>query len=381
MTLKKINAWIHLWFGLASGIIVVIVSLTGCILVFEQEIKSLTQPWLHAERPGNAEILPPSAIFNKVKNALPDKEIHSVWYYGADQTAKVNIDSDSAIYVNPYSGQIVAMVNEEDFFHFILEGHTTLWLENELGEGIISYATLIFFVLLITGIILWWPKKWTQSTFDRSFKIKWKAKFKRINYDLHNVLGFYSLLVALIISMTGLTMGFAWFSKSVYWLASAGGTPPEYVRAFTDTTKIYKIAEMKNVDAAWKMATTSIGTYNKDAVIVSFPDTPSDPIALCVDMRNGSWRYVNLDQHTLKELPSSQIHIDKLGFADWLRRVNYGLHVGSIGGMTTKILFFLASLICTTLPITGFYVWWGKRKKGKGKSAKKIRLSGNIAPA
>ena len=381
MTLKKINAWIHLWFGLASGIIVVIVSFTGCILVFEQEIKSLTQSWLHVERPANAELLPPSAIFKEVKSAIPDKEIHSVWYYGLDQTAKVSIDSDSALFVNPYSGKIVAMVGEEDFFHFILEGHTSLWLENELGEGIISNATLTFFVLLISGLILWWPKKWTQSTFDKSFKIKWKAKFKRINYDLHNVLGFYSLLVALIITMTGLTMGFAWFSKSVYWLASAGGTPPAYVRAFTDTTKIYKVAEMKNVDAAWKMATTSIGTYNKDAVIVSFPETPSDPIALCVDMRNGSWRYVNLDQHTLKELPSSQTHIDKLSFADWLRRVNYGLHVGSIGGITTKILFFIASLICTTLPITGFYVWWGKQKKGKGKSAKKIRLSGNIAPA
>lgn len=382
MTFKKINAWVHLWFGLVSGIIVVIVSLTGCILVFEQEIRDLTQPWLFAEQPANATVLPPSAILEKVSASIPNKAVHSIWYNGAGQTAKVSIeDSDSTVFVNPYTGDIVAMVDHEDFFHFILEGHTSLWMENELGQGIITYATLIFFILLISGLILWWPKKWTRSTREKSFKIKWSAKFKRVNYDLHNVLGFYSLLVALIITITGLTMGFSWFSKSVYWLTSGGGTPPAFIRASTDTTKIYRVAELKNVDMAWKMATTRIGTYNKDAVIVTFPEKPSDPIQLCVDMKNGSWRYVNLDQHTLKELPSTQPPIDSLEFADWLRRVNYGMHVGSIGGMITKVLFFLASLISTTLPITGFYVWWGKRKKSKGKNISKVRHQGKIAPA
>ena len=92
---QKINAWLHLWLGLASGIIVVIVSLTGCILVFEQEFESLTQPWLHAERPGNAAYLPPSKLHQELTRVFPDKEIHSLWYYGHGRTAKVRMDSDS----------------------------------------------------------------------------------------------------------------------------------------------------------------------------------------------------------------------------------------------------------------------------------------------
>lgn len=44
---------------------------------------------------------------------------------------------------------------------------------------------------------------------------------------------------------------------------------------------------------------------------------------------------------------------------------NYSLHVGAIGGLTTKIIYFTASLICASLPITGFYIWLGRKKKQK----------------
>jgi uncharacterized iron-regulated membrane protein len=374
--LKKINAWLHLWLGLASGIVVVIVSLTGCILVFESEIKDFSLPHLKAENPGNLPALPPSKLWPVIKQALPDKEIYSIWYHGDGKTAHFSLNSDSAVYVNPYSGKIVAMVDEEDFFHFILDGHTSLWFENKFGQGIVSYGTLIFFIITLTGLVLWWPKKWTKSTRDKSFKIKWKAKFRRVNYDLHNVLGFYSLTVALIIAATGLIMAFGWFSKSVYWLTSGGDVIPDYVKSYSDTTVIRAVASLENVDRAWKKGVEEIGIYNKDAIIVSFPKKQSEPISLCTDMTNGSWRYVYLDQHTLQELPSTQTQIDKLGVGQWLRRTNYALHVGAVGNWPTKILYFLASLICTSLPITGFYVWWGKRKKTKKQSDKK---SGRLA--
>lgn len=363
MFLKKLNAWLHLWLGLASGIIVFIVALTGAILVFEHDFKELTQSWLHAKRPENGEFLPPSVIREKISQQFPDKKIYSVWYYGHNRTAKVNMDSDSLVYVNPYTAQVAAIVDEHDFFHFILDGHTVLWIENEVGEAIVSYGSLTFFVLLITGLILWWPKKWNKANKDKSFKIKWKAKFKRVNYDLHNVLGFYALLVALLITATGLTMCFSWFNNGVYWLSSGGEAPPARLpKSFSDTIQNPALSAVSNVDKAWKLGTTEIGVYNKDAIIVSFPQKASDPIGLCTDMDRGSWRYVNLDQHTLKELPSTQTQIDFLGTADWIRRTNYALHVGAIGNFPTKILYFIACLICASLPITGFYVWWGKRK-------------------
>jgi uncharacterized iron-regulated membrane protein len=372
MILKKINAWLHLWLGLASGLVVFIVSITGCILVFEQELKPLTQPWQNAKRPADAAYLPPSAIHQKIKTVFPDKQVLSIWYYGHERTAKVSINSDSLVYVNPYTAEIVGIVDHEDFFHFILEGHTGLWVEGRPGHQIVSWATLIFFVLLITGLILWWPEKWNKSNRDKSFKIKWKARFKRLNYDLHNVLGFYALIVALIITITGLVMGFAWFNKGVYWLASGGESPAPYQSSVSDTTQIPPKNRLANVDLAFKKGMEELGVYNKDAIIISFPDKPADAIYVCTDMEKGSWRDIYLDQYTLNELPSTGVQIDQLGFADWLRRTNYAMHVGAIGNLPTKIIYFVSSLICASLPITGFYVWWGRRGFGRRKKSKPI---------
>ena len=379
-TLSKINAWLHLWLGLVSGIIVFIVALTGCILVFEQEFESLTQPWLHVERPANAPYLTPSVIQNKVAPLFPNKKITGIWYYGHERSAQISMNSDSLVYVNPYTAAVVGIVDHDNFFHFVLEGHTELWIESKIGDvaigpTIVGYATLIFFVLLVSGLILWWPKKWNKSNRDKSFKIKWNAKFKRVNYDLHNVLGFYALIVALLITITGLSMSFSWVAKSVYWLSSGGGATAPFTRSFSDTTKIVPNVAMRNVDIAFQKGIESVGVYNKDAIIVSFPQKPADAIALCVDMYNGSWRYVNLDQYTLKELPSTQVQIDDLNVADWIRRTNYAIHVGAIGNIPTKILYFLASLICATLPVTGFYVWWGRSRFSKSKTKKSKKTS------
>lgn len=117
--LSKINAWLHLWLGLAAGIPVVILSITGCVLVFEHDIKELTTNYIQVEAQKSEDQLPPSAIYKAVQAAIPDKEIASSWYYGLDKSVKVSLDhSDSLVYVNPYTAEILAVVNHEDFsFH------------------------------------------------------------------------------------------------------------------------------------------------------------------------------------------------------------------------------------------------------------------------
>jgi len=337
-------------------------------LVFEQELEHLTSPWMRIQPPPEgSELLAPSRLREAVGKAIPEKEVRSIWYHGTDRTAHVSlIDSDSLVYVNPYTAAVVAVVDHEDFFHFITDGHIWLWLPPEVGIVVTTWSTLVFFVLLVTGLVLWWPKKWNKVTRAASFKIKWRAKFKRLNYDLHNVLGFYSLIVAAVMAFTALMMGFAWVADGVYWVASGGHPMPEREwGGVSDTTVNKEVAETIQVDRAWIKGRTELANYHPDEIIVSFPQTPSDAIYVCTDMVAGTWRDVFLDQHTLDVLPSSKQAIPDLKFADLLFRANYGLHVGATGGMVTKIIYFLASLVCASLPITGFLVWWGKRRKKK----------------
>jgi len=373
MTFKKINAWLHLWLGLASGIIVVVLGLTGCVLVFEHEIKTLTNPLVRVAAPENGKILPPSVLYQSVQKALPGKEIESVWYYGENRTARFRAhEVDSIIYVNPYTAKVVGMGKEKDVFQFFKDGHYYFWLPQKIGHQVTGWGTLVFFLLLISGMILWWPKKWNKRSREQSFKIKWRAKFKRVNYDLHNVLGFYSILIAILLAFTGLMMSFSWFNNSVFWMA--GGVKKERIAALSDTTKNLKVDVLKQVDHAWRKGVFEIAEHNPFEIIVHFPEKASEAIYVCTDMYKGTWRDVYLDQYTLKELPASNKRLRNENLSAWIRRSNYGLHVGEIGGLTTKIIFFVVSLICASLPITGFYIWWGKQKK-KPKRKKNFRPS------
>ena len=366
---SKINAWLHLWLGLASGIIVFIMAVTGCVLVFEQEIKQLTSPYLNVEAQSPDKLLPPSQIYAAVSKALPNKEIHGVWYNGLDKSIKVDIESDSLIYVNPYNGKITGIVDHEDFFHEMDEGHRYLWLGEKPGTTITSWATFIFFFLLISGLILWFPKKWNKTAINNSFKIKWSARFKRLNYDLHNVLGFYSLILAFLIALTGLIMSFHWVRESTYWIT--GGFTNEEVKkevvaeVKTDSLSKPKYNMLTASDIIFNKVRKEIAQENKEAVIINFPDEPNDDFYACTDMKNGNWRDLYFNSKTLELLPNSRKYIGNEKFHDWLSRSNYSLHVGAIGGLPTKIIYFTASLICASLPLTGFYIWLGRKKKKK----------------
>jgi len=377
---SKINAWLHLWLGLFSGIVVIILSFTGCILVFQEELANTFYPWRTVEARSSAEQLPPSEIFKAVKAYLPNKEIQSIWYHDLDRSVKVSLKSDSILYVNPYTAEMLAFVDHEDFFHEIDEGHRHLWLPPKIGDPIVGWGTFIFFLLLLSGLVLWYPKKWNKGNANKSFKIKWKASFKRINYDLHNVLGFYSVLLALIMAISGLVMSFPWARKSVYWLSGGEKVRQERRNTPKEEKPVITMEEallFSKTDDIWNKVRKEYAIYNKEAVIIGYPKDASEPLYTCTDMIYGSWRYIYFDLQTMLPTKGTQTPLNEEKAADWIMRANYGIHTGLIYGTTTKILYFLASFICGTLPITGFYVWWNKRKKGK-KTAK-VRDAKNTA--
>ncbi|UYQ94605.1 PepSY domain-containing protein [Chitinophaga horti] len=301
--------------------------------------------------------------------------------YGPGKSAIVNYgnrkDGFKAVYLNPYTGEVVGKKDwNKDFFRFILDGHFYLWMPPAIGHPVVAWAILIFVVLLITGLIMWWPKNLKKGNRDKSFKIKWGASFKRVNYDLHNVLGFYVMLLALVISLTGLVWGFEWFAKGSYFVASGGKTRPVVrEKVFSDSTALASVSLPEDKLFA-QMHQQYVGKYKY--LSVSFPAAKADPIVVNFNPDDKTYyrrlfRY--FDRHSLAEIPSKALYskeYEKGSFADKLYRMNYDIHVGAIGGLTGKVIAFFVSLICATLPVTGFLVWWGKRKKKP--AAKGIRV-------
>lgn len=365
MTIKKIIGKIHLWLGLASGLVVFIVSLTGCLYAFQAEIQELIQGYRHIES-RQKPFLPPSALRAIAERELPGKKIHAVQYEGGERAASVSFyDFDPEyyylVYVNQYTGEVLKVKNMyRDFFYLVLQGHYYLWLPPEIGQPIVATSTLIFVVMLITGMVLWWPKK---NKAKQRFRVKWNARWRRKNYDLHNVLGFYAMAIALVLALTGLVWGFQWFGEAVYRIA---GGDKEVLYEEPASSPAPAIALVQPVDQLWMRL--SEAHPHAPLLEVHFPENDTTSIAVTMNPDRATyWKsdYRFYDQYTLEELPANQVYgrMDKASAADKLIRMNYDIHTGAILGLPGKILAFFASLICASLPVTGFCIWYGRRYK------------------
>jgi uncharacterized iron-regulated membrane protein len=385
MKFKKATGKIHLWLGLASGLVVFIIAITGCIYAFQEEIQNATQPYrfvTHQNRP----VLLPSKLKAIAEKELPGKKIHAVLYAKPGNAAQVifyNLEPEYyyLVYLNPFTGEVLKVKNAQaGFFPFILDGHFYLWLPDEIGQPVVATASLVFLVMLISGIVLWWPKN--KKATKQRFSIKWSARWRRKNYDMHNVLGFYASWIAIILVVTGLVWGFEWFAQGYYEVA--GGqksllyTEPESDSTFRSESTIPSIDRIYN----------TMRSENPTAEIleVHIPATTLSPIEVSINPDEKTyWKteYRYFDQYSLKELSVNHIYgrTEDATAADKLVRMNYDIHTGAIIGLPGKILAFFASLIVASLPVTGFYIWWGRKQKQKIKNSESLMVSENLSAA
>ncbi|HTE26027.1 PepSY-associated TM helix domain-containing protein [Flavitalea sp.] len=366
MTFKIFIRKLHLILGLASGLIIVILGVTGCLLAFEVEIRNLTEPFKNLKSQ-TGHLLSPSALKSIADKKLSSGNALGVEYPGSNKAA-IAAWYDSThyelVYLNPYSGEVLKHKNmNEDFFRIVLDGHYYLWLPEKIGQPIAASATLIFLVMMISGIILWWPKN--KAARKQRFSIKWNAKWRRRNYDLHNVLGFYVTWVAIFLAITGLVFGFQWFARSVYWISSGGETMVDHAHPVSETTKAAAYANM--ADHLWSEHRGSL--KENESISVYFASLPTDPLEVVINHKPGTYYtndYFHYDQYTGKELVAVGSYAGKFAdapMADKIVRMNYDMHVGAILGLPGKFLAFFASLIAASLPVTGFIIWRGRKKK------------------
>jgi uncharacterized iron-regulated membrane protein len=366
MSFKKIIGKIHLWLGLASGLIVLFLGITGCILAFEIEIRNLTEKYRFVKTE-DKPYLPPSELRKIAQPHFSSNIALGIEYPGKGRAA-IAMYYDAThyelVFLNPYTGEVLKHKNmNRDFFRTIVDGHFYLWLPPHIGQPIVAYATLVFVVMMITGLILWWPR--SKGARKQRFAIKWSARWRRKNYDLHNVLGFYMTWIAVFIALTGLVFGLQWFARSVYWVSSGGKAMVEHEHPVSDTLQTAAYTNM--ADRLW---TEYRGTVKeKESIGIYFANLNTDPVEVVVNHRPGTYYksdYHFYDQYTGKKIRGTGAYdgtFKEASVADKLVRMNYDIHVGAVLGLPGKILAFFGSLMAASLPVTGFMIWLGRRKK------------------
>lgn len=399
--MRKIFRNIHLWLSVPFGILITLICFSGAALVFEKEVMELCHRELYFVKKVEAAPLPMEQLMTKVAATLPD----SVSVTG------VNISSDperayqvtlskprrASMYVDQYTGEIMGKYERALFFNFMFRMHR--WLLDSMkqdggifwGKMIIGTSTLMFVFVLISGIVVWWPR--TRKALKNSLKIVANKGWRRFWYDLHVAGGMYALVFLLAMALTGLTWSFQWYRTGFYRTfgvevqpsmghgnaaanatAKGGkreespegrsgrpgnrGEKPEGRGEHSESREGRKRSPYTN----WQQVYEQLAEANPDYKLISVSDGSASVALPRFGNQRGTDRYKFNPRNG--EITETTLYKD-LDNSGKIRGWIYSVHVGSWGGMLTRILTFIAALVGASLPLTGYYLWIRRLMKRK----------------
>lgn len=402
--MRKIFRNIHLWLSIPFGILITLICFSGAALVFEKEVMELCHRDLYFVKKVEAAPLPMEQLMTKVAATLPD----SVSVTG------VNVSSDperayqvtlskprrASMYVDQYTGEVTGKYERAPFFNFMFRMHR--WLLDSMkqdggifwGKMIVGTSTLMFVFVLISGVVVWWPR--TRKALKNSLKIVANKGWRRFWYDLHVAGGMYTLVFLLAMALTGLTWSFQWYRTGFYKTfgvevqpsmghgnaaanaTAKGGKPngkPEGKEGHGERSGNRgerpageggrpegRGAHRRSPYAHWEQVYKQLAQANSGYKQISV----SDGSASVAFNRFGNQRATDRYKFNPRngEITETTLYKD-LEDSGKIRGWIYSVHVGSWGGMLTRILTFIAALIGASLPLTGYYLWIRKKIKRK----------------
>lgn len=376
--MRKLFRQIHLWLSVPFGLIIALICFSGAMLVFENEVNELTRPELYRVTKSDTEPLSIEQLMEKVAATLPDSVSVTGVTISSDPQRPYQVSLSkprrTSMIVDQYTGEIKGKSGRTGFFMTMFRLHR--WLLDSMNPGnegvfwgkmIVGVSTLLFVFVLISGIVVWWPR--TRKALKNSLKISATKGWRRFWYDLHVAGGMYALVFLLVMALTGLTWSFPWYRTAFYTVfgvemkqnaahgqvatqeKKGGAERPERRKGgrrekgslYSNWQKVYD--QLSHQNPEYKQISISAGAGSGATASVSFNrfgnQRASDRYSF--NPGNGEITETSLYQHQ-----------DKSGkIRGWI----YSVHVGNWGGMLTRILSFIAALIGTALPLTGYYLW------------------------
>ena len=393
--MKKIFRKIHLWLSVPFGLIITLVCFSGAMLVFENEVNEWFRRDLYYVETVKESPLPMDKLLEKVATTLPDSVSVTGVSISSDpgRAYQVSLSKPrrASLYVDQYTGEVKGKSERSGFFMFMFRMHR--WLLDSMNPGnegifwgkmIVGVSTLLLVFVLISGIVIWWPR--TRKALKNSLKITATKGWRRFWYDLHVAGGMYALIFLLAMALTGLTWSFPWYRTAFYKVFGvevqqrAAQGHEQKSDAQKRDTKLAAHREKKREGNEVRKGERSRRPENNhsDMYSVTSPFVYWQEIYDKLRRQNPEYKQISISSGTasvsfnrfgnqrasdrysfntdIGEFTETRLyqHQDKSGkIRGWI----YSVHVGNWGGMFTRILTFIAALLGAALPLTGYYLW------------------------
>jgi uncharacterized iron-regulated membrane protein len=403
--MRKAIKKLHLWLSVPFGVFITLICFSGAMLVFETEITEKIQKNVYFVEPTAEGAMEIGDLMEAVGETLPDSvSITGVTIANdAKRAYQVNLSLPrQSVYVNQYTGEVTGKTERLPFFATMFKLHR--WLlgsatdaegNPSVGKLIVGCSTLAFVVIIITGVILCCIG---GRSFLKCFTISFNKGWKRFFYDLHVAGGLYATIFLLALALTGLTWSFSWYRSGFYSAfgveASAGGHGDWHGRGDNSGE-----GRGGHGEGGWHghgdgtpAEGNGEGWHGHDGGFGGgywhSPYSRWQEIYEKLAAENEGFRQITVGNETASVVPAGRKSLRAADTYEYNRRSGeitsskpyseqdkstkvragvYMTHVGSWGGMLTRIITFIAVLIGATLPLTGYYLWLKRIVRNKKK--------------
>ena len=386
--MKKVLRKIHLWLSVPTGIIITLVCFSGAMLVFEKEITEAIKPELYFVKEAKGQPIPMQQLMEKVEETLPDSVSISGVTVFADSTRTYQVSLSkprrASIYVNQYTGEVTGRSERLPFFNTMFHLHR--WLlgsSSGVGKLITGICTLVLVFILITGIRMWFTNR--NKPLKASLAIHVTKGWGRFWHDLHVAGGIYTTIFLLAMALTGLTWSFSWYRTGFY--ACFGVESSEKGGAHGEGGNSHGEGKGSHGEGRYNHGDGRNNHEGKRGEGRGFhrrsPYRHWENVLNEVALKNPGYQQITLKPEVAEVVPEGRLSMRAADKYSYDRRSGeitdvqlysagkkdtkvrsgvYMVHTGSWGGIITRILNFLAAFIGATLPLTGYWLWFRRKR-------------------
>jgi uncharacterized iron-regulated membrane protein len=342
----------HQWVGLAAAAFLVVIAASGSALVFENEIDRALNPVLSYVPNNDRRLrpLPLEELVARVNAERPDDPVGGVRIADRpDQAYEFSSRVRRSTFVDPYLGRVLGSRDRETSLARRLHLLHTRFVAGDIGERMVGWFSVALLGLATSGLVLWWPRKIAA--------LHSSSSWKRLNFDLHNVLGFYSWFVIVAITLSGVLIAFESTTDPLVRRLNDRLEPP--------SPQSTPAPGAKRITLDQAIAIGESVLPGAAASNINVPATPKAVFRILKkfpeDRTPAGRSRVYIDQFSGAALLIENTRTASLGTR--ILNLKRSAHTGDIFGAPTQALYFLVSLGIAVQAITGVLIWWNARKR------------------
>jgi uncharacterized iron-regulated membrane protein len=353
---RKTVFWLHLTVGLVAGVLVLIMSVTGVLMAYERQITDKADGFRITATAGTP-VMEPAALMESLKRPAPSSV---TFERDPDRPVTLQYGREKTRFVDPRTGADLGEgnVTVRKFFKFVLGWHR--WLGRDgasqpVGKAIIGIGNMMFLFLVVSGIFLWFPKRWTRSGIKAITLFQKRLKGRARDWNWHNVLGFWTAIPLLVVVTCGTVISQPWATALVFKIA--GETPPARKdKKGGPGSPVTLPSDLSGLDAAFTAAKSANPEWQSIQLQLPFHKHATFVVADSHRGRPDKRRTLTVDLATAAVTKSEGL--TDLGTGRQARTWIRWIHTGEAGGLPGQTVAGLAAVSSGVLVWTGFALSW-----------------------